>query len=80
MRVAARPDIMALVAYRMEDCAKACLSYDKNQPSTACKGVTFNRDLEGSVALNLGTCFLKSQNRDFYVDETRNDYMAMMLF
>lgn len=70
---------MAVVAYRMEDCAKACVSYNKNQQNTACKGVTFNVDLEGSVALYLGTCFLKSQYRDVYMDETMNGYVGMML-
>lgn len=53
-------NILAIVAYSLKDCAKACASYNKNANSIKCKGAAFSTDLTNDVPVNYGTCWLKN--------------------
>ncbi|KAK5655505.1 hypothetical protein OQA88_5776 [Cercophora sp. LCS_1] len=62
-------DTVALVMYTLTDCLKACSSYNMNldlfRPGTKkCLGVTFNKNLENSVRVDFGTCWLKDTVAD----------------
>jgi len=52
-------DIIAVTVYTIEDCARACASYNLNWHATICKGATFNSYL-AEVQASYGTCFLKN--------------------
>ncbi|CZR61210.1 uncharacterized protein PAC_11106 [Phialocephala subalpina] len=52
-------DILAITVYSIDDCAKACASYNRNLGSVGCVAATFNADLS-QVPLNFGTCWLKN--------------------
>ena len=52
----AKNDILAVTAYSLTDCARACASYNKNSGSKECKGAAFKNDLTYNVPVNYGNC------------------------
>lgn len=56
----AGPDIIAVVAYSILDCARACAAYNTNLQANGCIGATFNSYLR-YVDAHKGTCWLKNQ-------------------
>ncbi|KAF8867385.1 hypothetical protein BDZ45DRAFT_734650 [Acephala macrosclerotiorum] len=52
-------DILAITVYSIDDCAKACASYNHNWRSNVCVAATFNANLD-QVPINFGTCWLKN--------------------
>ena len=56
---AAGPDILAVTAYSLTDCLKACASFNRNaNTNDECKGVVFDAQLS-YAHIYAGTCFLK---------------------
>lgn len=62
----------------MEDCAKACLSYNFNRGRKDCKAVVF-RALLAEAAVNFGSCFLKTQTTLMEIQKSNKDKVAMIL-
>jgi len=58
----AGPDIIAIVAYSLLDCARACVTYNENgvaESGKTCVAATFNSYL-AYVSAHKGTCWLKT--------------------
>ncbi|PVH67602.1 hypothetical protein DL98DRAFT_443216, partial [Cadophora sp. DSE1049] len=49
-------DILAVTAYSLTDCARACASYNRNSGSKICRGAAFKADLTANVPVNFGNC------------------------
>ncbi|KAH7354797.1 hypothetical protein BKA65DRAFT_228740 [Rhexocercosporidium sp. MPI-PUGE-AT-0058] len=61
------PDIIAIVAYSLLDCARACAAYNTNLGTRGCVGATFNSNL-AYVDAHKGTCWLKNRTGGAIVD------------
>ena len=54
-------DIIAITAYSIQDCAKACASInDNNKGANQCKAVAFSSALAYNQRVNIGNCWLKN--------------------
>jgi hypothetical protein len=73
------PDILAIIAYSLHDCAQACASYNRNSGSLGCKGASFNSDLTNSVPVNFGTCWLKNNTGGMTNAPGMNGYAGIVL-
>lgn len=54
-------DIVAVVSWSLEDCLRACSSFNANRKSgsESCAGVQFHADIFDLVSRFSGNCFLK---------------------
>jgi len=63
-------DIMTIMAYKMDDCMRACIMYNHFSQPLRCTGVQFWKPIEASKKVWDGNCFLKNgtvskiQNKD----------------
>ncbi|KAG4438079.1 hypothetical protein IFR05_006445 [Cadophora sp. M221] len=78
----AGPDIIAIVAYSLLDCARACAAYNTNLGSRGCVAATFNSYL-AYVDAHQGTCWLKNRTNTPLVDSLEgvspNSYAQVVL-
>ncbi|KAK0122650.1 hypothetical protein ONS96_009688 [Cadophora gregata f. sp. sojae] len=74
----AKNDIVAVTAYSLNDCARACASYNKNSGTKYCKGAAFKSDLTLNVPVNYGNCWLKN-NTQSPSSGTSNGLAALLL-
>ncbi|PVH83239.1 hypothetical protein DL98DRAFT_513502 [Cadophora sp. DSE1049] len=74
----AKNDILAVTAYSLTDCARACASYNRNSGSKECKGAAFKNDLSYNVPVNYGNCWLKN-NTQSPSSGTSNGLAALLL-
>ncbi|KAG4438473.1 hypothetical protein IFR05_006041 [Cadophora sp. M221] len=71
-------DILAVTAYSLADCARACASYNLNAGSKLCKGAAFKTDLSYNVNVNYGNCWLKN-NTNSPNSGTSNGLASLLL-
>ncbi|KAH9216637.1 hypothetical protein DL95DRAFT_522555 [Leptodontidium sp. 2 PMI_412] len=74
----AKNDILAVTAYSLTDCARACASYNQNSGSKLCRGAAFKSDLTYNVPVNYGNCWLKN-NTNSPDSGTDNGLAALLL-
>jgi hypothetical protein len=55
-----RVTIMAVTVYSLEDCLRACASYNRNSNSKGCIAVEFGANMTFLEPNDFGTCFLKN--------------------
>ena len=53
-------DIVAVISHSFKDCLQACASYNLNHKADQCIALHFAADLDNSVPINFGNCWLKT--------------------
>ncbi|KAL2062869.1 hypothetical protein VTL71DRAFT_5941 [Oculimacula yallundae] len=74
-----RNDIVALTVYSVDDCARACASYNRNSGSKFCKGAAYRSDLTRNIPVNFGNCWLKNATSTPNDTKGKNDLVALVL-
>lgn len=75
-------DLVALVAYSLSDCFRACASYNFNlggAASAGCKAVSFTSNLAQNVASHAGNCWLKNSTLQAYTANKVTQVTAELL-
>ena len=72
-------DILAVTVYSIQDCLKACASYNRNSNSTNCAAVSFGANLTAVVPANFGNCFLKTGTGTSYTNKDASHVGATLV-
>ncbi|KAF4838687.1 hypothetical protein CGCTS75_v000037 [Colletotrichum tropicale] len=78
-------DIIAVVSWSLEDCLRACSSFNANRKSRSesCAGVQFHADIVDLVSRFSGNCFLKNIEGRAVMDTNStnfNSHVSAMLY